>query len=562
MLFLIMLLLSGCASKGPITGGPVDEIPPRIIETFPVSKSLNVSRNVKVSLKFNENMNRGSVGSSIFISPTPKVNPEFTWKGYKKLEIRFMEKLEEDRTYVVSIGGNATDAHKVSFDETYTLAFSTGNRIDKGTISGKIYGKYKIKNTLVFAYLMEETADISPDSLKPDYITHLSNDGMFRFNFLSNGKYRLFAVEDDNQNRVFNSAKDRIAISPSPDIIISEEDTSSFISFYKFASVDTLKPRALTILSLDNSHLKFRALEPLVFPVSTDSIWIIGATDRNKYYPISIYPDVENKNIVHLHFAEQSPETDFELYLGAFKDSSGNSMDSSSVLKAFTFSAGIDSIPPKLISVDKGSISNFIYLHDRLKIKFSEAVSEESKDSSLIIYDAGNENVPFAIKTVYPNVWEVYPEKGWTSNESYSLHINLEELRDLSGNPVADSVWTMKFRTINTDTFGIISGTIITEPEFDIPLYVSAGRVKGRGREISTKVSAEGKFRLEELIPGKYFLNIFEDRDRNGVYSMGSLSPYLNSELYFQSPDTVSVRSRWETSDHTIDFRKRILIGE
>ena len=280
------------------------------------------------------------------------------------------------------------------------------------------------------------------------------------------------------------------------------------------------------------------------------------------FYPISIYPDVEDKKIVHLHFAEQSSEKDFDLYLGAFKDSSGNSVDSSSALKSFAFSASLDSVPPKLLSVDKSSTSKFIYLHDRLKINFSEAVSEESKDSSLTILNSDNENVPFLLTSVYPNVWDIYSEKGWASNETYSLHINLEEVKDLSGNPAADSVWTMKFRTVNTDTFGIISGTILTDAGFDMPLYVSANALKRRGRKVGTKVSAEGKFRLEDILPGKYFLDIFADSDRNGAYSLGSLAPYLNAELYFQSPDTVSVRSRWETSGHTIDFRKRKLIGE
>ena len=557
-----ILLIDGCATKGPITGGPVDETPPQIIETYPEPRSLNVSRNVNVKLKFNENMNRGSVITSIFISPTLKQKPEFVWKGYKKLEIRFAEALEEEKTYVVTVGSNAMDSHKIRLDETYTLAFSTGNKIDNGTISGRIYGKYEIGKTLIFAYLMEESSNFSPDTLKPDYTTQLSNEGIFRFNYLSYGRYRLFGIEDNDNNRLFNSAKDRIAISPLPDIIISEEDTLSFTSFYKFSSVNTLNPRVLTIFPLDNSHLKFRALEPLVFPTSTDSIWISDSTRENKFYPTAIYPDAEDKNIVHLHFPEQSSEKDFNLFLGAFKDSSGNSVDSSSSLISFAFSASSDSIPPELLSVNNGSTSKFIYLQDRLKIIFSEAVSEESKDSSLTILNADNENVPYALDSVYPNVWEVYAEKGWASDETYSLYIDLEEVKDLSGNPAADSVWTMKFRTVNTDTFGIISGTILTDKEFDLPLYVSADKVGGRGRQVGAKVSAEGKFRLEELLPGEYLLNVFADRDRNGVYSPGSLAPYLNAELYFQSPDTVSVRSRWETSGHTIDFGQRILNEE
>ncbi len=552
-----VIIIGSCASKGPVTGGPVDEVPPRIVETFPEQQSLNIGRILKVVLKFSENMNRGSVVNSIFISPTPKIDPAFNWKGYKKLEIRFMEKLEEDRTYVVSIGSGAMDAHKNNFEKTFTLAFSTGDYIENGSITGKVYGEFKYEKILIFAYLMEDSSNLNPDTLRPDYTTQLTKEGLFRFNFLSNGRYRLFAIEDNDRNLQFDIGKDRISISPLSDLRISDNDSSSYTSFYKFFTIDTLNPRVLTVFPRDNSHMTFRALEPLVYPTSADSIWISDSTGENKSYPQLIYPDAENKNVTHLHFAEQNSDENFYLYLGAFKDSSGNSMDSSSVIRTFTTSANIDTAAPRLLSVEKEHSFKLLYLNDKLNIKFSEAISEESKSSAITILDSDSEYVQYGLKSVYPNLWEVHTEEGWKSNEVYSLHVNLGELKDLKGNPAADSVWTMKFRTVNTDTFGIIIGKVLRDAKSNAPLYITASTLKIRGRQVTAKVSEEGSFRIENVLPGIYFLSVYEDKDNNGKFSKGQLAPYQTAELYYRSPDTVRVRARWETSDHIIDFRRR-----
>ena len=183
-----IIFLSGCASKGPILGGPVDDIPPLILNTVPENLSLSVRSDIKVKFEFNERMNRSSVEKAIFISPVPESKPEYKWNGYKKLTLIFTDELTGDRTYVISIGSGAADEHKNKMGESFNLAFSTGNRIDNGTISGRIYGKYEIGKTLIFAYLMEESSNFSPDTLKPDYTTQLSNEGIFRFNYLSYGR--------------------------------------------------------------------------------------------------------------------------------------------------------------------------------------------------------------------------------------------------------------------------------------------------------------------------------------------------------------------------------------
>ena len=46
--WLIVLLLFSCAAIGPATGGPEDKIGPQLINSYPLTGSINVSTNQKI----------------------------------------------------------------------------------------------------------------------------------------------------------------------------------------------------------------------------------------------------------------------------------------------------------------------------------------------------------------------------------------------------------------------------------------------------------------------------------------------------------------------------------
>jgi len=550
----LIFFLNGCASKGPISGGAVDDIPPIIIETFPENLSLSVNLDIKVKLKFNERMNRSSVEKAIFISPVPDSKPEFTWNGYKNLTINFKDKLNEEKTYVISIGSGAVDEHKNKIEGGFYLAFSTGDRIDNGTIGGEVYGYDEKSTILLFAYLLKDSVDIEPADIKPDYITQPDNLGEYQFKYLAYGRYRVFAVEDTDENSKYFQGIDRIAVSTKDDAFLTESDSSSTFSFYEFRSIDTLNPVIVSVLPVDNSHLTFRSLEPLVLPEVIDSIWAINNADKDRLVPSLIYPDVEEVNIVHLHFDEMNDDTEYDIYFGALKDSSGNKMDSISLSKSFTSSAEQDTTPPRLFSVTPQRGDKLVYSEDHITVKFNEAVMQESILSALEIFVSDSVSVNYDLVSKYPNSWEAFSAEGWEYGGKYTIIINLGMIRDLKGNSMPDSLWSSKFQVVADDTFGIISGTVIDDFDDKVDIYLTAVPFNKRTRKLNLKVGSNGNFQFGKVFPGKYFLTAYGDTDENGAYSLGSPVPYVVSERSFQGSDTVYVRSRWETADHEIIF--------
>ena len=70
-----------CAVQGPPSGGPVDTIPPAVIETFPSDGETMVPVDLDFLITFSEAMDRTTVESALFISPAPESEYQYSWKG-------------------------------------------------------------------------------------------------------------------------------------------------------------------------------------------------------------------------------------------------------------------------------------------------------------------------------------------------------------------------------------------------------------------------------------------------------------------------------------------------
>ena len=98
-----------------------------------------------------------------------------------------------NQTYIISISRDLSDEHKVKLSQGIQVAFSTGPQIDQGLISGLVdYEKdvsvnlWKIQNENDYLTFYERI---------PDYVIDASSEGLYEFKFLSQGQYRIAAVD-------------------------------------------------------------------------------------------------------------------------------------------------------------------------------------------------------------------------------------------------------------------------------------------------------------------------------------------------------------------------------
>jgi hypothetical protein len=213
---LIALLCCGCASDRPPAGGVADTSPLRVMLSSPAPSELNVSSD-RILLTFNHYFTGRQLIRALAFSPA--VGRFDVSVDGKKAEIRFLEPLQKNRTYTLTIDNNLKDFRGRSFSEPFSIAFSTGPSIESGTLDGNVYNSdySPAVNALVLAYAAGSGRAPGPALLKTgaDHVVWTGPSGAFSFRNLAPGPYRVFAVNDRNRDMRYNGPHEEIGLAAS-----------------------------------------------------------------------------------------------------------------------------------------------------------------------------------------------------------------------------------------------------------------------------------------------------------------------------------------------------------
>jgi hypothetical protein len=75
------------------------------------------------------------------------------------------------------------------------------------------------------------------------------------------------------------------------------------------------------------------------------------------------------------------------------------------------------------------------------------------------------------------------------------------------------------------------------------------------GKRYQKTLPQTGSFLFENILPGKYMVGAFVDLNKDGNLTIGNPKPFVLSEPFTFFPDTVTVRSRWETEGVKLKFK-------
>ncbi|PIQ22513.1 MAG: hypothetical protein COW65_02725, partial [Cytophagales bacterium CG18_big_fil_WC_8_21_14_2_50_42_9] len=142
--FLYFLFLSfftySCASVGNPEGGPKDEVPPKLIDSNPKNRSLNVNTQ-KLEFVFNEEIQVKDLNRQLLITPYTN-NTYKSTVSKEKLTLEFEKALEPNTTYFINFRGAVSDLTEGNKPENLSLTFSTGTYLDSGQVSGNVRDLY------------------------------------------------------------------------------------------------------------------------------------------------------------------------------------------------------------------------------------------------------------------------------------------------------------------------------------------------------------------------------------------------------------------------------------
>jgi uncharacterized protein (DUF2141 family) len=573
-LFLILFFFH-CAKEGMPPGGAVDTTPPEVISVSPQPDSTRVDLNSKIEITFSERMSGKPTQESIFISPFPKKPFDYKWRG-NRLILSPTEPLLKSKTYVVTIGTGAQDLRRNHLSESYTFAFSTGAALDYGSISGEVWMKQEDKfrteaEVSIWAYLscsehsepISDTTEIDPQKDKPDYITQSDTAGKYVFRNLSIGRYRLFAVEDLNRDQIWNPDKEAVGVCTEDVESTSDNVSHDHIDFI-LALRDTTKPSLLNCQVLNKNQVRLdfdqnlraeSVLNPDNFKIK--SIPTSKSLKVNEVYfsQGSMGQESNTKNIFLLT-AEMNPEEKYELKASGLEDESGNPLDASENTCLFMGSAIFDTTGPKIISTSPEDGETNVSQDTEIKLVFDEPPSRSSVESFFSLSDSNGVLIPGKNRWENPNTFIFSLDTLLLGRMKYQIKLGCEKVFDLFGNAMTDSVLFFTFTTLNPDTLGLLSGEVqILGESTSKEIVVTLSLIDKPRKGYKKSLPQLGPFLFENILPGKYMVGAYLDLNGDGNLTIGNPKPFVLCEPFTFFPDTVTVRSRWETEGVELKFR-------
>ena len=542
-IFAIIVLLIGCAGQRLPEGGPVDSTPPEIISVFPEPNSINYTGN-SIVLEFNEYVDRRSVESAIFISPTIE-NAEYDWSG-TELTILFNQELRKNTTYVVSVGTDVVDVRAGNrMAKTFSISFSTGEKIDNGAIIGKVFDE-KPDGVLIFSYRLNDiNADtLNPAISKPDYLTQTGKSGDFELINLAAGKYRLFAIRDEYRNLLYDSETD--AAGTTDDVLITTTDSLKTGIKFIIAKEDTTPPRIISVQSTDNRHIAVQFSEPLdSSSISVKNFQILDTAGQKALSVLNYFPLNNQFNLFTVVTEKQTADTLYVLKVNGVKDKSGFVINPIAQVKQFTGSKVHDTIPPSIVFSTVKDSTSTIFPADELIFEFSDVLQQPIKDSAISLSRKKDSvQIPVQITLVTTAAFSVRPKSKLLANERYVLHLRWNELKDPFSNFRKDSVTKFTFAVNDPENYGSIEGSFAG---FGSTFSIIEAQNNNDNKQptLITKVSESGKFLFTQLPEGRYTLKAFDDINKNRMNDAGKVFPFVRAEQFSHYQDTIRVRARW-----------------
>jgi hypothetical protein len=542
----LVFLFAGCAGQRPPEGGPVDLSPPEITSVSPAPSTVHFSGN-SFSLEFNKYVDHRSVEESIFISPYVG-DLEFDWSG-RSVEATFPSPLKKNTTYVITIGTDVVDINNGNrMASAYTLAFSTGDEIDRGKIEGRVFDE-KPEGVMIFAYHLN---DINPDTLnpmtlKPDYITQTGKEGTYSLSHLALGTYRLLAVRDEYRNLLYDPETDAVGLPPA-DITLTAADTFHTGMNFQLELEDTTAPRLLSVNSSDAHHAVLKFSESLdtssVFPRDFSITDTLGGSSLSID---NAFVNLVSPSSVTLLTGTQKDSAAYLLSVINVKDLAGHTINDKANSYVFLGTAAADTLPPHIIFTSITDSSYIARQDEYFRFDFSDALRPLPVRGAFQLFGKDSVAIPYSISWNTAASFNLVPGKLLQPNERYTIAIRYDSLRSWFGNHLADSVQQITFKTIDPEQLSSIEGTVIDADTLLVNRYIVEAKNTSNEKQKPVHISAErGKaFMLPQLLEGKYSLMAFQDVNDNGKYNAGKPFPFVPAERFTVYPDTIKVRARW-----------------
>ena len=517
MVFFCFLGLSqfySCASIRAPSGGPKDTIAPFVLGSIPRNYTRNF-RGESITILFDEFIKLVDQQSAIQISPELE-KPPLIKVVKKSILIDFKSPLEKNRTYTINFGNAIVDYNEGNILKNYRFVLSTGKFLDSLKITGQVSDPLDTsvkKNVLVIIHPIGNDSAILKK--KPFLFTTTDEKGFFSLENLPAGNYNLYALQESNKNKIYDSKDESIAFFDHP--IHLTKDTGG-IQLRLFKEKDT------TVKVLKKTIREGRA--SLYFNQPPDSLTIVPIQQKNgSGY---ILDRKENKDSVYIWM--KNPQEDSLLLNIQYKQNKSVQVHLSNFNKPKKFRPFTteDNIKQNLISPDQLII-----------LTFSRPILKNPLDMITILEDSlkTHPDSLHVLDSSYRRYQVFYP---WLLKKQYKIQIKEAAITDLFGGKNQEYDHAVIFG--EERNYGTIN------LKLDVPhkaTYV-VQLLDDKFKMIQSRTIYESStLNYKYILPGKYRIRVIYDKNKNGIYDTGNLLHKIQPEKIINSKE-ITIRPNFE----------------
>jgi hypothetical protein len=547
-MILIYILATGCANIQAPPGGSGDTTAPYVEYTYPKNKTINFDENT-VSIGFDGYMNRSKVIENLRISPDVKMS--YDWSA-TELNIRFEEPLQANTTYALSLGTDYTDYYNNAPEKAFSIIFSTGSKLDSGSISGKLSARDP-KGKYIFLYRAKDGDFPDMELESPDYFTSTGKTGEFQIVALKPGRYRLLAVDDKFQNHKYDDEIDGFGTAMR-DVTLTEDTLSvSGLMIYLGEKTDKTAPKMVGATSQFAGMVNVTFDENLdISTIRRENFTLWNGENSTPIGDIGINRATSSEVI--LTFDKGLMGQTLKLEGRDLADSAGNKMAEASGFVEFKADSAYNNETFAIVSTNlndstqKDFTPNFNLVNEKtsFNVKFSKIPDKSTLDNSAYLEtNSGRKE----IKLLSDDLLDYYfvTDSSIAENAEFTLVFDTKGIRDLWGNNIGkDTVYRTKFKTGFAPKYSKLSGTVELQSACSGNVVVRANNIKDKTNYKA--IVTNGVWELDKVTKGTYVFEVYCDADKDGEYSFGSVKPFAFREPYSKSRE-YQVQENWEYND-------------
>lgn len=522
-------MFCSCAQVVSPTGGEKDTQPPKFVRSTPSLGQTDVEPS-NIRLYFDEFIDLQNLRKNVLLSPPVK--------GYeiirRKRSVEVLlphDSLKPNTTHIIQFGNAIQDITEGNAAKGFSYVFSTGPQIDSLSLRGRVVEAFTLDSVEgASVMLYKDSSKTAIRNKRPYYYTEANEKGMFAFNYLKEGKYRVYALKDLNNNLKYDGG----------------EKAAFLGKALKLNSDTTIAPLRMFQQPVDY---------PKVIKAKNPYRGIIQLSFNQKVDTFTIHNNNLGQTYWHL---EEGGKKGVIYYQGD----------------------GLDSLQ-SVIKIDKK-------ITDTISISLTEKLkNEKSIDTNFdfhLVTKTVNQNAPIVFRSNHPlkqldsKGIKILRDSSFIPIKKASIKGLNQKLIEINAPLQEDSSYNVLVKANKVeDIYGnmndSLKGTVSCRPSNELGMLEVnlKAREKPKGNFIlnlldedkkvvrdTTLVYNEAKIQFQNLVPGNYQLKAIIDRNRNGFWDEGQLFKNQLPEPVVFYPKELKVKENLELRNITFDLSEEL----